>query len=57
LQGPLVARGILWRDGEYVARTTLRNPDRQIGIEQAFTGRRNEIQWVDFAHRRFLRTF
>jgi hypothetical protein len=34
-------------------------PDRQIGIghEQAFTDRLSEIQWLDFVHGRFLRTF
>jgi hypothetical protein len=28
----------------------------QAGIEQAFTDRLYEIQWIDFAHSRFLRT-
>jgi hypothetical protein len=33
--------------------------DRQVGIkhEQAFTDRLYKIQWVDFAHGRFLSTF
>jgi hypothetical protein len=30
----------------------VRNPDRQVGIEQAFTDRLYEIQWIDFAHGR-----
>jgi hypothetical protein len=28
----------------------VRNPDRQVGIKQAFTDRLYEIQWSDFAH-------
>jgi hypothetical protein len=35
----------------------VRNPDRQVGIKQAFTDRLYEIQWSDFAHGRLLRTF
>jgi hypothetical protein len=57
LQAVLIARPALWGDCECVARKTVRNPDSQVGIEQAFTYRLNEIQCVDFAHGRFLRTF
>jgi hypothetical protein len=34
-------------------------PDRRVGIkhEQTFTDRLYDIQWVDFAHARLLRTF
>jgi hypothetical protein len=35
----------------------MRKPDRQVGIEQAFTDCLDGIQWVDFAYGRFLRTF
>jgi len=37
----------------------MRKPDRQAGIEhdRVFTDRLYEIQWVAFAHGRFLRTF
>ena len=35
---------------------TVRKPDPQVGIEQAFTDGLYEIQWVDFAHGRLLRT-
>ncbi len=57
---PALSRGvILWGDCECVATATVRKPDRQVGIEheQAFTDRLYEIQWVDFPHVRFLRTF
>ena len=59
LQALLIARGILWSDCECVAKGTVRKPDPQVGIEheQAFTDRLYEIQWVDFPHGRFLRTF
>jgi hypothetical protein len=58
LQALLFAPGILWGDCECAA-GTVHKPDRQIGIvhEQAFTDRRYDIQWVDVAHRRFLRAF
>jgi hypothetical protein len=55
----LIARGILRGDGECVVNGTVRKPDRQVGIEheQTFTDRVYEIQRVDFAYGRFLRTF
>jgi hypothetical protein len=34
----------------------VRNPDRQVGIKQAFTDRLYEVQWSDFAHGRLPRT-
>jgi hypothetical protein len=44
-------------DCECVAEATVRNPDRQVGIEPAFMNRIYEIQWIDFAHGRLPRTF
>jgi hypothetical protein len=54
----LIARGTLRGDFECVAKGTVRKPDRQVGIEhkQAFTDHLYDIQWVDFAHGRLLRT-
>ena len=57
---PSFSRGVSSSgDCERVAKGTVRKPDRQVGIEheQAFTDRLYEMQWVDFAHGRFLRTF
>ena len=55
----LSADRILWRDCECVAEGTVREADGQIGLEheQALADRLHEIQWVDFAHERLLRTF
>jgi len=59
LPAPFVARGILRGDCECDVKGAVRKPDRQVGIEheQAFTDRLDDIQWVDFAHGRFLRAF
>jgi hypothetical protein len=43
-QALLIARGILWGGCERVAKGTMRKPDRQVGIEQAFTDRLERIQ-------------
>ena len=40
----LPADRILWGDCECVAKGTVRKPDRQVGIEQAFTDRLDGIQ-------------
>jgi hypothetical protein len=48
----LPADRILSRDCEYLAKGTVRKPNRQVGLqhEQAFTDRLDQIQRVDFAH-------
>jgi hypothetical protein len=59
LRALLFGRGNLWEDCEGVAKGTAHKPDRQIANahEKAFTNWRYDIQWVDVAHRRFLRAF
>jgi hypothetical protein len=55
----LPADRILWGDRECVAKATVGEPDRPVGLqhEQAFTDRLDQIQGVYLSHGRLLRAF